>query len=408
MTEDEKKKIILQWREKDLQKCLYEKDFMSLAKSKIESWKNELVNVAVLGRTGVGKSRFINAIRDCQSEKESDYAPTGSTETTSTPKAYPHPRNKLLQLWDLPGIGTKNFPRKDYIRHEKIRFYSYDIYIIMASDRFTEDEVFFAEKLDESGKVFIFVRSRVDINLDGVDDMEAEVNKIRKDCEEIVKTSTVKSKDVYLISSKLVDHRYLDFPKLIERLVEKSSGLKKEAVMYSLQYNTKKMINGKAGALESRLVWTGLKAAFGAAILVPDLSLTVDYRSISSEMEFYRKTLGITDSDLQDLAKITGKTVDVLKHEYKLQTFDIFKITTKDVTELGMQFAPYLKHISMSEALESTVKSLPVISSALGFGISFATAYCFLRSNLHLMLEDARTMFDILLKETGSEILYIN
>ncbi|XP_053374136.1 T-cell-specific guanine nucleotide triphosphate-binding protein 2-like [Mercenaria mercenaria] len=206
MSEDEKNKSILQWQGTDLQNSLNKKDFTTLTKRKIDSWENERVNVAVLGRTGVGKSRFLNAIRGCHSPKDQAYAPIGSVETASIPKAYPHPRNKFLQLWDLPGIGTETFPRKEYIRNKDIKFYSYDIYVIMASDRFTEDEVYFAEKLDDSGKVFIFVRTRVDINLDGVDDIEAEVKKIRNDCEKIVSKSTVKSKDVYLISSKLIDH----------------------------------------------------------------------------------------------------------------------------------------------------------------------------------------------------------
>jgi hypothetical protein len=132
-------------------------------------------------------------------------------------KRYPHPNNPLLVFWELPGIGTKKFPRKDFIENKKIDFFSYDVYLIVCADRFMEDEGTFAEILENEGKTFLFVRTKADVNEDEFEDFEMELDKIRNDCEEKLCSRKIKDKDVYLISSKFVDHKLLDFGKLVEK-----------------------------------------------------------------------------------------------------------------------------------------------------------------------------------------------
>ena len=43
-------------------------------------------------------------------------AEVGVTETTREPKAYGHPTNPKIKFWDLPGIGTPNYPHGDVLQ----------------------------------------------------------------------------------------------------------------------------------------------------------------------------------------------------------------------------------------------------------------------------------------------------
>ncbi|XP_053374138.1 interferon-inducible GTPase 5-like [Mercenaria mercenaria] len=332
------------------------------------------------------------------------YAPVGPTETTFRAKSYPHPENKRLRFWDLPGIGTDAFPRNTYTKDGKIDFHSYDIYIILASDRFTEDETCLAETIEKAGKIFLFVRSRIDIHLDKCHDEEAVVTKIRKECQEKLKNRKIKSEDVFLISSKFLNRRCLDFERLLQRLLVSLPALKKEAVMFSLQFNTKEFIDAKEKALQSRILKLSLGSAVGGLVTIPGVSLLIDIILIAKELDFYRKTLCLTEMDLICLANKTKKTVEELKKEYNLKTFDTWAFANEDAAKLTTILGPIFKQISMSETVESSARLIPMVGSAIGAGMSFATTIYFLRSSLNMMVEDARKMIHILVVETGSRV----
>jgi predicted GTPase len=70
---------------------------------RLRKWEQCALNIAVTGQSGAGKSSFINAIRGVTQDSE-HFAPTGCTECTADPKAYPHPEHQNLIFWDLPGI----------------------------------------------------------------------------------------------------------------------------------------------------------------------------------------------------------------------------------------------------------------------------------------------------------------
>ncbi|KAH0512858.1 Interferon-inducible GTPase 1 [Microtus ochrogaster] len=104
----------------------------SVINDALKNIDNAPINVAVTGESGAGKSSFINALRGVEPEDQ-DAAEEGVTETTMMRTPYKHPKIKTLTLWDLPGIGTMNFPPKDYL--EKVKFQEhlsdYDFPILM-------------------------------------------------------------------------------------------------------------------------------------------------------------------------------------------------------------------------------------------------------------------------------------
>jgi interferon gamma inducible protein 47 len=85
-----------------------------LITEKLEYWKEATVNIAVVGRSGSGKSSFINTIRRLTGDDEGA-ARVGSTQTTMTETSYAFPENPNLKLTDLPGMGTVEFPRETYL-----------------------------------------------------------------------------------------------------------------------------------------------------------------------------------------------------------------------------------------------------------------------------------------------------
>lgn len=95
----------------------YIKNFM---KSKLDGWKTQPLNCAVTGSSGAGKSSFINTIRGIGAEDEGAAA-VDVTECTNIPTSYPDKRNPMLFYWDLPGVGTPNYPKNEtYL--EKVDF----------------------------------------------------------------------------------------------------------------------------------------------------------------------------------------------------------------------------------------------------------------------------------------------
>uniref|UniRef100_A0A3P9DR07 IRG-type G domain-containing protein n=1 Tax=Maylandia zebra TaxID=106582 RepID=A0A3P9DR07_9CICH len=90
-----------------------------------------------------------------------------------------------VTLWDLPGIGTPMFPAEKYLKHVEFRMFYF--FIIVSETHITENDVKLALKIQEMGKKFYFVRSKIDKDL-GAErrkrnfSKERTLTKIREDC----------------------------------------------------------------------------------------------------------------------------------------------------------------------------------------------------------------------------------
>ena len=371
---------------------------------KFKDWEKKPVHLAVLGRSGVGKSRLINAIRGIKSKEHPLYAPVGTTETTLEVKQYAHPENPLLVLYDMPGIGTKTFPRENYFKNPKINFYCYDIYMILSADRFMQEEEKFAEEIEKSGKKILFVRTKGDINAEEFDDFKSELLKIKKNCVKNLSSWSIKDKNVFLISSKVIDDPLLDFGKLIECLTTSLPDMKRETILFTLRFNTRNLITLKKDQILSRSRKVALQSAVGGLLPIPGLSIFVDYQLISSTINDYLEILGVTEKGLETLAKKTGVDAKLLKEKYKLKSFDY--VEKKVVAELPAVYGIMLEKIAQSEVAETAAKWLiPGLGMTLSAGISLFTTYQFLKGALEIIIEDAEKMLDILLEVTDISLL---
>ena len=107
---------------------------------KLNAWNKESVKIAVTGQSGSGKSSLINRLRDlAPKDKENPlYARVGVTETTTEIRSYEFPSNPLLQICDLPGVGTQKFPIEE--DPDRMKFGDYDAFVLVTKDRFTEND----------------------------------------------------------------------------------------------------------------------------------------------------------------------------------------------------------------------------------------------------------------------------
>ena len=90
------------------------RELQNYLKEKCDEWKNTKITIGVIGESHSGKSSFINTMRGLRSG-DPGAAEAKNRECTREPTPYAYPKNSLLTLWDLPGVGTNNFPRETYL-----------------------------------------------------------------------------------------------------------------------------------------------------------------------------------------------------------------------------------------------------------------------------------------------------
>ena len=83
-------------------------------KKKCNGWKETKITIGVVGESHSGKSSLINELRGLK-PRDKGAAAVKNRECTKKPTPYEYPKNPLATLWDLPGVGTNNFPQDTYM-----------------------------------------------------------------------------------------------------------------------------------------------------------------------------------------------------------------------------------------------------------------------------------------------------
>ena len=107
----------------------------------LNKWKSQIVNIAIIGRSGTGKSTLINSLRGlgARDENNPDYCKVGNTQCTMEVKGpFEFPSNRNIGLYDLPGSGTKEFPLEQY--PDKVDMDKYDAFVLISTERFLKED----------------------------------------------------------------------------------------------------------------------------------------------------------------------------------------------------------------------------------------------------------------------------
>ncbi|XP_041358760.1 interferon-inducible GTPase 5-like [Gigantopelta aegis] len=170
-----------------------------------------LLNVAVIGKSGTGKSTFINAYFGLPHTE--DYAAmTDVVECTQITTPYYLPGCDVV-LWDVPGFGIQRCQDDaDYIH--KINLKNFDFYLLLSCNKTDEYELLLHNEIAKQGKRYFYIRTKFytelknDKRANGASFSEENTrNKIRKEI-----TDTFPDVPVYFVDSLKPD--MYDFPSL--------------------------------------------------------------------------------------------------------------------------------------------------------------------------------------------------
>ncbi|XP_074548526.1 interferon-inducible GTPase 5-like [Halichoeres trimaculatus] len=359
--------------------------------------ENHPLNIAVTGEHGSGKSTFVNAIRGVDHNDERA-APTGSVETTEDVRSYPHPNYPKVIFWDLPGVGTSNYPASEYVK--KVGFERFDFFIIVSADRFRENDVKLAKEIQKMGKKFYFVRSKIDNNVRDKDRKQREfsaeriLTQIRNNCVQGLQDQGFRSPQVFLVSS--FDLHLFDFPLLEETLERELPDLRREAFQLAMPNTSLEVIDRKKEAFQSKVKYVALLSAAVAGVPVPGLSIAADLGMLVGVVTLYVFRFGLNIASLKRVSRYTGVPYE------ELVTVIASPLTAKKVTpDLLLKMSLLCIIIAALMAAEEVTRLIPMVGIPASVLLSFTFTYIALSFSLNRLTEDAQRVFK---KALGSNV----
>ncbi|UJR37379.1 hypothetical protein I4U23_030085 [Adineta vaga] len=361
---------------------------------RLNVWKEHPLDIAVVGSSGVGKSTFINCFRGLEAE-DNGSADVGIVETTNEPRAYEHPDFPNLKIWDLPGVGTPNYPRSCYL--EKIQFERYDFFFILCRTRFTENDLWLASEVKTKNKRFLFIRTNIDSDLHNeYEDHPSTYNEdevlqhIRNNCLEHIRPID-STAEVFLISGHLKNRLRFDFGKLTETLVRDYPSLKRESMILSMSVTCKEILIAKVAALHRRIWIIASASAAVAVVPVPFLSLGFDATLVMSEVEFYKKQLGLDQDALLKLSQVYQIPMQRIEKELN----EIFPLQhLNSLRKFAFDFA---KKQAIRAAPGEFARYVPYVGTAIVSTLSFGVCYGVLYKILIRMEQASLKIIDVVI-----------
>jgi len=358
-----------------------------LLEEKADEWKNVPLNVAVIGNSGVGKSSFINSIRGLTADDvELGAAAVGVKETTLEIRSYQHPDNPMLKLWDLPGLGTKVFPKATYL--SKIVVDRYDFFLLMTADRFTENDTWLGKEIRRRNKKYFFVRTKIGVDISNdrqahrrTHKEEALIREIRRSTQDHLRKDGCGDVPVFLIDNYELNK--FEFEKLKQQMIQDFPELKKTALIFSLQSTSEEMVRVKVAELRSRIWKCAALSAAGAAVpFAPGLSVAIDLGIITHEAIFYFRQLGLDSSSLKRCAMLHSldhvKLQSIVTRALGVRAAGA--ITFETMKMILQILLPRLVPLAAAAAVEEGTRAfLPLIGSLIAAPLSFGGTYLALK-----------------------------
>ncbi|XP_063054384.1 interferon-gamma-inducible GTPase 10-like [Engraulis encrasicolus] len=358
----------------------------AIVRGRLDQLNYVTLNIAVTGMSGAGKSTFVNAIRGIPNSHPLA-APTGVTETTTTPVKYNHPSMPNVTIWDLPGIGTTKHQAKTYTKQQK--FETYDVFIIITSERFKENDILLAKAILKQKKLYYFVRSKIDNDMYAEQQMsrrsEAQVlANIRWDCQKHLRD--LGNPKVFLMSSFHLE-KY-DFPELIETLKEELPENKRLALIQSLPVYSTEILRMKCKHFRKMIWLTAFGAGAVAMAPLPGLALVCDYAIVLSFLSKVHKAFGLDEESLQRLSVRINKPVRELRSAMKSRFRDGVNpdVLSKFLATPG---------VTVAASVQSTMTFLVGVGTLVAGGVSIAAVHHLLTKGMAEMEDDAKAVLTV-------------
>nr|XP_020663139.1 interferon-inducible GTPase 5-like [Pogona vitticeps] len=360
----------------------------------LPSFNNTLLNIAVAGEPGSGKSSFVNAMLGLQ-PGDPGAAETGIGATTLEAKPYRHPLLPQVTLWDLPGKGGSPFGEDPFAKVDLNRF---DFFIVVGFQRFRTTHADLVHEIQSLGKRFYFVRTKADLDLEASKrqqpsayNEEEILQHIKEDCNRGLRREGVTDPQVFIVSTWETNR--FDFPLLQERLKEDLLRLKRQAFISNLPNICLPVLEQKKASMKKRIWAKALWLGVIAALPVPGLSF---FPALYLCMKFHTwcyHNFGLDDPSLANLAKLVGKTAMALKAATKpLTTASVALWRLTDLVGASVMIVEYFHW-----------HHFPIIGCMVSGGISFLSSSFLLRKCISAVAGDTHRVLIEAVKGEGKK-----
>ncbi|XP_020380494.2 interferon-inducible GTPase 5-like [Rhincodon typus] len=328
-------------------------------KNKLDDLDNAQLNIAVMGEGGSGKSTLITGMIDPEISEEKRVV---DKETNKEPIGYLHPVLPKVQFWELPGIDLSKLQLNDYLKMANIG--QYDIFIIVSDRRFKGSAGESAKAIQQEGKPFYLVQTKVDSLTGTAEEMEStafddELQRLRTDCASSLEgAGSAAAPTIFLVSAFHPDK--FDFPALKLALASHLQKVDKAAFLLSLPDVTSRIMEQKRKMLEKRIWMTATLAGAVGAVPIPGLSFATCIGLLAAGLLYLWHQRDLRDKCLQKLATTAGKPLPALQTALKspgkipralIRTLLCVSAVACAVAEVKLSFTPLI--ISVFGAVSS-------------------------------------------------------
>jgi GTP-binding protein EngB required for normal cell division/uncharacterized protein (DUF697 family) len=363
----------------------YVHDLAEKCRKKIEEFENIKVRCGLIGPSGSGKSSLINAIVD---EK---IAPVGVVETTTDPQEFTH---EGIIFTDLPGCGTVKWPKDNYIK--KLNLLSYDCFLLVTAERFTENDVFLFRELSADKKLCFVIRNKFDRAIDdGKYDNGLEELETRR----IITVDIYKNLEpgcpnkVYLTSAR--HPTKYDLPNLLDDISEGLSDLKRKRFIADMGAYSNEALEKKSEVARGIIPWhAGLSAANGLNP-IPGVDIAADISILIKLASKVMHIYGFTDSQFDYIKRL------LRPNAVPGLVAKIVQFTAKYLTQQGI--VSLLKRIATKAMAKQAAKYVPFVGPLIAVGIGWQATFILGDQLVNEAEELAKEILDeIINSESGS------
>ena len=296
------------------------------------------------------------------SDDDHKAAKVGPTQTTLEPTPYSYPNSPKILFWDLPGIGTPNYPDLEtYV--QKVQVEKYHTFLIFTYTRFTNNDLLLAEKTRSMKKSFFFIRTKIDVDVRAESrkrsfNEEAMLMEIRRECAENLGDLLSNEEDIFLISNHDVDK--WDFSRLTQAILDALPRYQRESLTLGITRSSTEIFQRKVNVLKRRIWKVAAVSAAAAIAPLPGVSVAVDAGLILNELSLYRSQLGLPAEGSAKFAKLHLATKE-----------KVLQVGLTTAAQLSGFLAPY----AFEATAEEIVRYLPAVGLAIASGMSFGATY---------------------------------
>lgn len=308
---------------------------------KLEEENKTTVSVALFGQPGAGKSSLINKI---VGRKVAE----AGVETDKTVDIGWYEANGL-RFADLPGYGTKNFPKDSYF--QKFDMMQFDLFLCVTSGKFHQADTEFFQELKKLGKVCIFVVNKHDELWE--EDVSIE------ELEERKRTDITKQvgQSVKVIFTSCRNNTGLDV--LIEEINNNLEPAKRERWVRGAKAYSEKFLQEKRSACEKYVSYAAVASAANGINPIFGVDIAVD---VSILLKLF--------SQIRDDYGLNGNLLDSLKDSSIPAVARLANNVIGYAVKEGIMLL--LKRFAGQEAIKSVAKYIPFVGQAIAAGLGYA------------------------------------